>query len=316
MDRLKEQGSDAINVVQIGATPDEGGTRSSVVRIGGEKALPFLKEEGALPHPPVIALELDDRMPLEPPPALKEALGGVEKDPVAWASKAREWGADLISLRLLSSHPDQGNASVEEVVKTVESIRKACDLPMILWGCDFPEKDNVILPACSQVLARDRCLFGSATQDHYKTLAATCIADGHSIVAESPLDINICKQVNILLSEMDVPKDRIVIYPTNGALGYGFEYAYSIMERSRLAGLGGDKMMAFPMLAICGLETWRAKEARATREEMPAWGDEKERSLAWEVSAAVGYLHAGVDVVTLLNPRAIPLVRQHIEALA
>ncbi|MHC4780491.1 MAG: acetyl-CoA decarbonylase/synthase complex subunit delta, partial [Planctomycetota bacterium] len=139
-----------------------------------------------------------------------------------------------------------------------------------------------------------------------------CIADGHSVISESPLDINICKQVNILLNEMDLPTDRILIYCTNGALGYGFEYGYSIMERTRLAGLGGDKMMAMPMAAVIGSECIRAKEVKASEADFPAWGPHTERAVGWEIASAVGYLMAGGDLLSMGHPVAAQKIQAYI----
>lgn len=317
VEKVLEKWSGAVNEVVIGATKEEGGSRCCSLKVGGETALPFMHDEGQIPNPAVVAMEVLDMPPQECPPVLAKALDGVLNDPVAWAQKCQdEFGADLICLKLASAHPDNKDVSVDDVVKTVTAVKEACSLPLIVWGCGNNEKDNQILPACSQALKGEKVLLGSAVQDNYKTLAATCIADGHSIIAESPLDINICKQVNILLSDMELPLNRIVIYPTNGALGYGFEYAYSIMERTRLAALGGDKIMAMPMLAVVGAESWRAKEAKADQEQFPQWGPEVERGIAWEASTAVGYLMAGADILTISHPDAVKLVKDYIKSLS
>jgi acetyl-CoA decarbonylase/synthase complex subunit delta len=303
-----------VNTVTLGATKDEGGTRSASIKIGGQNTLPYLLDEGEMPHPPAVGIEVWDMEPgADYPAPHREAWGDALKDPVAWAKKAEEAGAEFIALRLPSAHPDNKNTGADEVAKTVEAVRDASALPLAIWGCGNADKDNEILPACTQVLKGERALFASAVQDNYKRLAAACIADGHSVVSESPLDINICKQVNILLTEMDLPADRIVIYCTNGALGYGFEYGYSIMERTRLAGLGGDKMMAMPMVVVIGSECIRAKEVKAAEADFPEWGPHTERAIGWEVASAVGYLMAGTDLLTMGHPVAARKVQAYIK---
>jgi acetyl-CoA decarbonylase/synthase complex subunit delta len=177
------------------------------------------------------------------------------------------------------------------------------------------EKDNAVLPKISQVLKGERALLGSATQDNYKTIAAVGLADGHNVIAEAPIDINIGKQVNILLSDMDFPLERVVMFQTTGALGYGLEYVYSIQERERLAALGGDKMMAMPMLATVGHEAWRAKEAKAPEGDFPEWGPEAKRGPMWEIMTAMGMLISGGDILLMRHPQAIKTVKAMIDKL-
>ncbi|MHC5038059.1 MAG: acetyl-CoA decarbonylase/synthase complex subunit delta, partial [Planctomycetota bacterium] len=311
--RLKEKWTHKVNTVTIGATQEEGGTRSGVVKIGGETTLPFLLDEGGMPNPPVVAVEVWDSDPGEAFPApYREAWGDALKDPVAWTKQAEAIGAEAIVIRLAGAHPDNLNTPVEEVGKVVQSVREATGLPLVVWGTGNADKDNEIIPHCTQLLKGERALFASAVQDNYKRIAAACIADGHSVVSESPLDINICKQVNILLTEMELPADRIVIYPTNGALGYGFEYGYSIMERTRLAALGGDKMMAMPIAVLIGSECIRTKEVKASESEFPTWGGHEERAIGWEIASATGYLMAGADLLAMGHPKSVDKVKTYI----
>ena len=309
VERATQKWSSTINVVTIG-------NEDEAVKVGGENTLPFLYDEGEVPYRPVIALDVYDAVPDTWTDALLSALGDVVNDPVAWAKKgAEEWGVDLISLRLTKHALEEGSASADECAQLARSIKDAVKLPMIVWGSGEQAADNAMYPVVSQAMAGERCLFGSATEDNYKVLAATCIADGHSVIGQSPIDINICKQVNILLSDMGLPLERIVIYTSNGALGYGFEYAYSIMERTCLATLGGDTLMAMPVLAVIGPEVQRAKEAKAPEEEYPEWGPEVERGVAWETATAVGFLQAGADILTMCNPRAIETARNYIDEM-
>ncbi len=312
--RFVEKWSGKVEEIIIGATKSEGGTRSQVVKVGGETTMPFMHEDGEMPHRPVIAMEVLDMAPPAWPPALLEPFKDVINDPAAWAKKCeQEYKADLICLKLLGTHPENKDYSIDEIVKIVRAVKDATGLPLIIWGTGNAEKDNQVFPPISQALAGERCLLGTAVQDNYKTIAATCIADGHNIIADSPLDINICKQVNMLLSDMEMPYNRIVIFPQSGALGYGFEYSYSIMERTRLAALGGDKTMACPMLAVSSSEVWKAKEAKASEEEKPEWGLAQERGIIWEAATVTGYLLAGADILVMYHPKAVELTKKYID---
>ncbi len=308
IERVTRKWKNSINVVTIGNDENK-------VQVGGETTLPFLHDEGEMPHKPVIALEVYDQVPDTWTDSLLETLGDVVKDPVEWAKKGKELGVDLISLRLTKHALEENPTSPKECAELAKAVSDATNLPLIVWGTGDKEPDNDMYPAVSQALAGQQCLFGSATEDNYKTLAATCIADGHNIISESPIDINICKQVNVLVSDMGFPLDKLVIFSANGPLGYGLEYAYSIMERTRLAALGGDKLMAMPIIANIGPEVQRAKEVKASVEEYPEWGSQKERGIGWEVATAVTYLQAGTDILTMCNPEAIKLVQEYIDGL-
>lgn len=316
MDDVKEKWTNAINSLTIGATAADGGSRTDSVTVGGETTLPFLDFEGSIPHRPVIAFEVLDFLPEEWPDVLKEPYADVLGDPAAWAKKCeQEYGADLICLKLRSLHPDWGDTAPEAAPEKVRAILEAVGVPLIIWGCDDADKDNQALPLCSQAAAGENCLMGFATEDNYKTLVVSCLADHHKIIAQSPIDINIAKQVNIMISEMGLGLENIVMDPTTGGLGYGIEYTYSIMERSRLAALGGDKMMAMPFICDAGYEGWRAKEAKAPRADFPEWGDEKVRGPLWEAMTAAVLLQAGADILIMRHPQAAAEVRRQIGEL-
>jgi len=309
VERVKKNFSHQINTVTIG-------TGENAVEVGGHDGLPFLYEEAENPNPPVIAMDVFDKEPERWSDIYKESIGkDVLSDPVAWAEKGQELGVDLISLRFTRHAAEENPASPEECAELAQAVNDAVDLPLVIWGSGDEEPDNEMFPEVSQALSGEQCLIGAVTEDNYKAIAATAIADGHNVIAESPIDINICKQVNILLSDMGFPTDKIVIFTTNGPLGYGIEYAYSIMERTRLASLGGDKMMAMPIIADIGPETQRAKEVKVSAEEEPSWGDQKERTIAWETSTAVAYLQAGTDILTMANPDAISYMQDYIEEM-
>jgi acetyl-CoA decarbonylase/synthase complex subunit delta len=311
-----EKWASAVNTVTLGATAAEGGTRKHTVTIGGETTLPFLHFEGDLPNRPLIAMEVLDMEPKDWPETLAALFAGVLNDPAAWAKQCvEEFGADMICLRLISAHPDQLNTGPDEAAKNVKKVLDAVGVPLIIWGCGQADKDNEIMPRAGEAAAGNNCLLGTASQDNYKTITAACLADGHKLITEAPIDINIQKQVNILVTEMGLDAGRIVMYQATGGLGYGMEYAYSIMERTRLAALGGDRMLSMPMLAVVGPEAWKAKEAKSPASEAPLWGPEAQRGPLWEAMTATCFLHGGADILVLWHPQAAALVRKTIDGL-
>jgi acetyl-CoA decarbonylase/synthase complex subunit delta len=312
----REKWSGAINAVTLGADRAAGGTRTSTVTVGGSGGLPCAAFDGPIPHRTAVALEVWDCRPDDWPAPLLAAWGDVVSDPAAWARACVEkHGADLICLRLMSTHPDLGGTSPEKAAETVRAVLKAAGVPLVIWGCDQPDRDNQVLPVCSQAARGERCLLGAVTEDNYKTLVASCLADGHCLIGLSPIDINIAKQVNVLVTEMGFPLDRLVMYQTTGALGYGLEYTFSIQERGRLAALSGDRLMAVPVICMVGQEAWRTKEARASREELPDWGDEQQRGVCWELATAAALLQAGSDILVMRHPAAAAAIKTMISRL-
>ncbi len=312
----KRAWSGQINTVTIGAGTEEGGTRSSVVTVGGATALPFYHFEGALPHPPVVAMEVWDVPPEVWPDVVKGPFSSVMDDPAAWARMCvNEHGAELIALRLQGCDPGGADKRPEEAVEAARAVLEAVGVPLIVWGCGTVDKDNDVFPAVAEALTGENCLLGAITEDNYKTLTALGTAYGHKLVAESPVDINIAKQVNILALDAGYPMENLVMYPSTGALGYGIEYVYSIMERSRIAALQGDKAMAMPILCDLGTQVWKAKEARASEEEVPGWGALDARGPMWEAATAYTYLLAGADILIMRHPEAVRATQQVIARL-
>lgn len=301
LELVKEKYSNAINVVEIGRPGDYS------IKVGGETTLPFLFGEGSMPHAPITALEILDCEPADWPDALIEPFGKAVKDPIRWARAAVEkFGSRLLCVRLQSVHSDYGNRSSGESVSVLKAISKEVKVPLIVIGCGDDEKDNELLPKASQALKGENCLFGIATQENYKTLAATCLADGHSVISESPIDVNIAKQVNILISDMGFDPKRIVMHTTMTALGYGMEYVYSIMERSRLAAFIGDKMLSMPFILFVGQETWKVKEAKE-------FG--RRQGVNWEVVTSVSMLQAGADILVVRHPDSAAAVTKYIDVM-
>jgi acetyl-CoA decarbonylase/synthase complex subunit delta len=294
----KEKWSSRVNEVVIGVEPN-------VVKVGGENTLPFLRFEGVVPNRPVVALEVWDMEPLDWPGMLTSAFDGVLDNPVAWAKKCEECGADLICLTLISSHPDNKNSSPAECAATAKAVAEAVKVPLIVVGSGVEEKDAQVIEAAGEALRGRNCLLGCARPENYKTITAACMVHGHNIIASSPLDINLAKQLNILITEMNLAANRIVIDPLVGALGYGIEYAYSIMERSRIGALTGDKMLSMPVICFIGQEVWKTKEAKNTAEESPEWGDQARRAILWETMTAITFALAGGSIMVLRHPGSL-----------
>ena len=316
LELLKEKWSTSINTVTVGATKEEGGTRTSKVSVGGESTLPFLLNEGAMPHKPVVAMEIFDTTPDDWPAVVKDPYKDVLSDPAKWAKKCVvEYKAELLCVKLQGTHPDFEDRSADDAAKVVKSVLEAVGVPLIVLGSGDDQKDNVVLAKVSEAAKNERCLLGDATDKNYKTLTASCMADGHNIISESPIDINIAKQVNILISDMGFPQERIAINPTIGALGYGMEYAYSIMERARLAALNGDKKLSMPFVCFVGQEAWRAKEAKTPESEHKEWGSESERGPMWEFLTAISMLQAGADILIMRHPKAVAETRKYIDKM-
>lgn len=311
-----EKWANKINTVTIGATVEEGSKQKSKVSVGGESTLPFLFGDGEMPHPPVIAMEVLDNDPKDLPHVLREPFSDVLSRPVDWAQRCvKEFKAELICLKLQSIHPDFGDASGDYAAELVREVLSKIEVPLIILGCGDDIKDNAVLAKCSEAARGENCLIGQVTQNNYKTLTASCLADGHNIIAESPIDINIAKQLNLLVSDMGFNPQKIVINPTIGALGYGIEYGYSIMERARLAALMGDKMLSMPFICFVGQEAWRAKEAKALTAQCPEWGDEHKRGVLWEIITAICVLQAGAGILIMRHPEAIASVKASIAEL-
>jgi acetyl-CoA decarbonylase/synthase complex subunit delta len=299
--------------VTIGATAAQGGTRSRSVTIGGATALPFHFFEGPRPHPSAVAMEVFDRVPAKYPDSLREFYADVLDDPAAMARRCvGEFGAELISVRLEGTHPEKGNRSAEEAVGVVKAVLAAVGVPLIITGHSHFEKTNEVMKRVCEATAGENCLINYVETNNYKTIAAACLAYHHTLVAQTPIDVNMAKQLNILLADMNFPTDRLVMDPLTGALGYGLEYTYSIMERIRNDGLAGDRMLAFPMLITPGAECLKVKESRAAEKEYPAWGEEKSRGAYWEVATAMSLVLAGADLLIMDDPRAVAVVRKKI----
>lgn len=303
-----------VNKVSIGATSESGGTRGTTVIVGGGASTVYAGTGDKAGLKPVIAVDVLDAAPADWPKHLAAQYADVLNDPAGWAKKAvEELGADLVCLKFDSIHPDKGDNGAEHAAKVTSDVLKAVSVPLVLWGCGNDEKDNAVMPKVSGAAKGENCLIGTVTESNYKSLTAIAMADGHNLITEAPLDINIGKQVSILVSDMGFPTERIISFQTTGALGYGIEYSYSIQERQRLATLGGDNMMSTPAICDIGAEAWRAKEAKS--EDMPQWGDVAKRGPAWEAATAICLLQGGIDIIRMRHPQAIKTVKTFIDKM-
>jgi len=293
------------------------GTGDKAVKVGGENTLPFLKFEGDAPNRPVIAHEIQDVPPEDWPETLQAAYKDVSGDPVTWAKYCQDTlGAEAIALRLIGTHPDRQNRSPEDAAKTVADVLAAINVPLIILGSNHAEKDSQVLKAACDASRDKNCLIGKAQEANYKTIVASAMAAGHKIIAMSDLDVNLAKQLNILITQMGFDKERIVTDPMSSALGYGIEYTYSVMERIRAAALmQNDATMAPPIVNDIGLYVWKVKETMAAEADLPHWGALEERGIGWEVTTATGFLMAGSDLMIMRHPKAIDAVRKVIDEL-
>ncbi len=311
---VAESFTGSVNRLTLGATKDDGGTRTSTVTVGGAKNVVYGGSVDQMGEKPVIAMDVLDSKPQDWPDVLAESYKDVLDSPADWAKKCvDELGAELICLKFDGIHPDKGDKDAAHAVKVTEDVLNAVGVPLVLWGCENNEKDNQVMPKVSEAAKGENCLIGIVEENNYKALTAIALADRHNLITAAPLDINIAKQVNILVSDMGFPLERIVTFQATGALGYGIEYAYSIQERQRLAALGGDKMMAMPVICDVGYESWRAKEAKLA--DAPGWGDVADRGPMWEAATAICLLQAGVDIIRMRHPRAVKTFKNFINQL-
>lgn len=293
------------------------GTGPRALTFGGENVLPFHTFEGSSPNSPVIACEIQDVPPDDWPEEVQKPYKDVSHNPVSWAKFCQETlKAKAIALRLTGTHPDRENRSPEDAAKTVRDVISATDLPLIILGSNHAEKDASVLISAAEAAKDRNCIIGKAQEANYKTIAAAAMANNHKLIAMSELDINLSKQLNILISQMGFDKERIITDPMCSALGYGLEYTYSVMERIRLAALTqNDSTMQQPLLGDVGMYVWKVKETQAAESDVPQWGSLEERGIAWEATTAMALLMAGTELLIMRHPKAINAVEKVIEEL-
>jgi len=293
------------------------GKDDKALTIGGESSLPFLSFEGEQPNRPVIAYEIQDCPPDDWPDTVKDVYKDVSGDPVTWAKYCQDkLNAKAIALRLISTHPDRNDTSAEEASKTIKDVLAAINVPLIILGSNNIEKDSTVLVAASEAASGSNCIIGKAQEGNYKTIVAAALAHNHKLIAMSELDINLAKQLNILITQMGFDKEKLITDPMCSALGYGLEYTYSVMERIRLAGLAqNDQTMQPPILGDVGMYVWKVKETVAAETDVPDWGALEERGIAWETLTATSMMLAGTNLLIMRHPKAIENAEKTIDEL-
>jgi acetyl-CoA decarbonylase/synthase complex subunit delta len=205
--------------------------------------------------------------------------------------------------------------SAEAAGDIVKDILGAVGVPIIVTGCSHFEKNNSVMKHIASTFAGENLLLNWVETDNYKTIAATVMAYGHCVVAQTPIDVNMCKQLNILLTTMGVQPDHILVDPLTSSVGYGLEYTYSVMERIRSSAFTGDPMLAMPMMVNSGFEVSKVKESRAARKDFPLWGSEDEREALLEIATAACYLNAGADLLVVYHPLAARTLKRKIDEM-
>ncbi|MCX8030302.1 MAG: acetyl-CoA decarbonylase/synthase complex subunit delta [Thermodesulfovibrionales bacterium] len=288
-----------------------------VINFGGETMLPFLSFDGTMKNRPLIAYEIQDIPPDDWPDTIKKVYEGVSDNPVTWAKYCQEkLGAKAIALRLLGTHPDRLNTSPEDAAKTVKDVLAAVNLPMIILGSNNADKDASVLAAVAEAAKDKNCIIGKAQEANYKTIVAAAMANNHKLIAMSDLDINLSKQLNILITQMGFDKERLITDPMCSALGYGLDYTYSVMERIRLAALmQNDTTMQQPLLGDVGFYVWKTKETQASESDLPKWGSLEERAIAWEAVTAAAFMFAGAELLIMRHPKAVEALEKLIDEL-
>ena len=290
-----------IGGVTLGATRSEGGTRRVSYRIGGGSTLPFLDSNSSFSSP-LIAFEICDN-PVFWPPIVRNYCGDLVNNVEDWAKTADStYGADMIRLYLTSTR-HRNFSDIPAVGKAVEAVLSATSLPLIIEGSNEPKIDSEVFQRCGEVAQGERLLLGTAEANRYRSIAAAALAYNHSLIAQSPIDVNLAKQLNILLREIGVQRDHIVIDPYTGTLGYGFEYSYSAMERIRFSALKGDTDLAMPM--ICSpADTLTIKEVREAESAV-----QDEMAATWEFYSGLAAAVAGAEIICVRHPETVGMLR-------
>ncbi len=291
------------------------GTGTKAITVGGETSYPFYLFEGQMPNLPRIAMEVWDIPPEDWAAAAKEPFADVASDPVAWAKKCiSEYKAEMIALQLISTDPNGLNRGADEAAAVVKKVADAIDVPLIVWGTANHDKDTEVLRKVAELCQGKSLILGPVEEGDHKKIGASAIAYRHTVAASTPIDINLAKQLNILLGNLGVPNELLIMDPTASGIGYGIEYCYSVMERMRMAALAQqDDKLQVPLICNLAKEVWKTKEAKLPTD--PKLGDAKNRGILLESMSAIMLLLAGADVVIMRHPESIRLIRETIAEL-
>lgn len=271
-----------------------GGMKRQTVSCGGHTSPPFL----STPYQrPLLALEVYDVILPDQNQYLKKIWSA--EDFISRIKKAESYSPDVLCLRFISASPDVNIAAEGQPAELLIQAKAVTDLPLIITGCGDNTKDEEMLPLLSDEMKDENVLLGVATEENYRMLAVSCSVNDHSLIAETPLDLSLAKQLNILIQNMGLPVERIVMHHATAALGYGLEYCYSILEKSRLAALEGDHMLSSVMLNFVGQESWKTREAQKS----------EQLGINWETVTALAYIEGGADIIVLDHPECLIRLR-------
>lgn len=300
-----------INETQLGDGP-------KAVTLGGQNVLPLFYFDNPAKNPPAVGVEITDTgFDASGLPVLASFYEGAVT-PVERAKKAAAMeGASFVCLRFEGADPGGLNKSVAECAAIAKEVVNAIDLPLVIAGCKNIEKDAELFSACAEVCQGKNVLFLSAREENYKTVGASvALAYGQKTGAESSVDINLAKQLNVLMTQLGVPAKSIVMNLGSAAAGYGFEYVSSTMDRVKSAALEqNDTMLQMPVMTPVASEAWSVKEAIMAEADMPEWGSQEERGIRMEIVTASACLASGSDAVILRHPTSVKTVAALVAAL-
>jgi len=288
------------------------------LKLGGESVLPFYSFDGNMGNKPAIGMEIWDIYPDSWPESVLKIFKDVADDPVKWARFCLEnFNPDFICLKFEGASPDGLDRTPEECADIAKKVADSVNVPLVIAGSQSSEKNAKVFTKVAEALTNKNFVFLSAVEANYKEVAAAvALAYGNIVAAESSVDLNLAKQLNILISQLGIQSDRVVMNPGCSAVGYGFEYVVTTMDRIRLAALQqNDTTLQMPMISPVSFETWKVKEAIATEEDVPEWGSQEDRGVGMEISTAVGVLAAGANAVILRHPRSVEVIRNFINHL-
>ncbi len=293
------------------------GTGDKAVVIGGQNVLPFYTFDAPIGHAPKIGVEISDLAGEWKSAGLSEFYAGCTTM-VDYAKKAETMeGADFLCLHFESADPNGANRSVADCVNDAKAVADAVSMPIVIMGCKNIEKDGELFSKVAEALQGKNILVLSARSEDYKTVGASvALAYGQKVGAETADDINLAKQLNIMLKGLTVPAESIVMNVGTAAVGYGYEYVASTLDRVRLAALDqSDADLQMPIIAPVSPDSWGVKESTASAEDEPAWGDQEERAIGMEVATAAADLTGGADAVIMRHPAAVATIKKFINEL-
>ena len=293
------------------------GTGDKAVVIGGQNVLPFYTFDAPIEHAPKIGVEISDLASEWKSAGLSEFYAGCTTM-VDYAKKAETMeGADFLCLHFESADPNGVNRSVADCVADAKAVADAVSMPIVIMGCKNIEKDGELFSKIAEALQGKNILVLSARSEDYKTVGASvALAYGQKVGAETADDINLAKQLNIMLKGLTVSPESIVMNVGTAAVGYGYEYVASTLDRVRLAALDqSDADLQMPIVAPVSPDSWGVKESTASAEDEPAWGDQEERAIGMEVATASADLTGGADAVIMRHPAAVATIKKFINEL-